>query len=932
MKTLLIMKTNLLALIVLTLLFGHLSATPVDLATAKKAGAGYAQTTFSSMSRTNEMLLVKATDDYYVFNVGATGFVIVSADDRFRPIVGYSEEGSFPVENPSPEMKYYLDNLSQGRQAALRANFTADPQVKEEWSRLLSGQTLPSRNGGAASFYLMTTKWNQNAPYNKYAPGNSYAGCVATAMSQVMNYWKYPSHGWGQHSYYHYAWGELSVDFSEAEYDFENMPNSINNMSQPEAIDAIAKFMYHCGVAVDMDYSTDGSGAYSQDVPDAVLKYFGYSNRCRIYSRDAYELADFHALLKDQLDLGWPCYYSGTDTNGQGGHAFVCDGYDDNDMFHFNWGWSGSGDGFFVIDGLNVSGYAFNSGQAVVANFVPVGVVENTASAPDLFTAVPDGGNSFSATLSWVNPTHTIDGHTIDAIEKLFIMKDGDVIDSIENPVPGQSMTQQVMVGLPVMVDFSVCAVVNGYKGRMSHARGVNLGPVCHWKVRCFSTEGRDMDGELSLFNSSGVKIGEFAVESADKSYEVEVPLGAVSMWWTAPTDSCGVELSIVDADDQPVFTYSGPSTAMPVNLFYEMVNTCGAERGLLHPKNLTARVESEDVILTWEGIPDPGYGYNIYRDRLLHAMVADTCAFVDRNASSQSHTYYVTAFGPEGDSDPSNVTGAVAETEVKAPRNLDAEVLEDNKVKLTWEAPETLEDFAGYKVYRAEQGGEYKIIRILSQNYTTYTDNPYQLEGKRLRYQITGLYNNGKVESSPAATATHPDLYELEINKTHLPAGLTLSTDGETDRLLQWDPAFLAESYNVYRNGELLAEGLTDLQYVDAEEPATNILVYQVTGVKNGVESSPSNRACWGNVSVQETKEDLVTVYPNPTSGSVLLHAEGLLEVSVYNVTGQRLLLQKATAAEMSLDLSDWQSGMYYLHVRTRQGSSVQKVVLMKK
>ena len=182
------MKRRLLLVLTIVLSFSQLIAAPVDLGTARKAAWGFAQTTLPE-TRGDLLDLVVATNAYYVFNVGPTGFVIVSADDCFRPIVGYSDEGAFPVGNPSPEMMYYLDNLSQGRQAALRASIQQDASVAEEWRLLLSGNPLPSRNGERKAFHLVQTKWNQNYPYNKFCPsegGRTYAGCVATAMSQVM--------------------------------------------------------------------------------------------------------------------------------------------------------------------------------------------------------------------------------------------------------------------------------------------------------------------------------------------------------------------------------------------------------------------------------------------------------------------------------------------------------------------------------------------------------------------------------------------------------------------------------------------------------------------------------------------------------------------------------------------------------------------------
>ena len=924
------MKSKLLVLLLMTLAMSHLFAGPVDLATAKKVGAGFAQTTVSSVMRSDELNLVKTTDDYYVFNIGSTGFVIVSADDRFRPIVGYSNEGCFPVENPSPEMMYYLDNLSEGRHAALRAA-ASDSRAKEEWALLLAGNPLPSRNGGKASIYLMTTKWNQNAPYNKFCPGNSYAGCVATAMSQVMNYWKYPEHGWGNHTYTHYAWGQLSANFAETHYDFDLMPNSISNSSATELVDAVALFMYHCGIAVDMDYSTDGSGAYSQDVPEAVLKYFGYSNRCRLNQRDAFSLAEFQALIKDQIDMGWPCYYSGSDTNGQGGHAFVCDGYDDNDMFHFNWGWSGSGNAFYAIDELNVSGYAFNSGQAVITNFVPEEVFLNTAKAPDYFTAVPNGDDDFSVTLSWVNPSATLDGKPLSSLDQIVVTRDGVVVGIFDNPEPGAAMTEVIPTGLPAMVNYMVYAVCNGREGRKARVDGVNLGPVCNWTVRCFSPDqATGSQGMMTLYNPAGAKLGEFIPQANDQTFEVEVPQGRITMSWTAPSDGIYLELSVMDAESQPVFAYTGPSGNMPTGIFYEIVNTCGGKGSLLHPTNLTAQVVDENVQLQWTGIPDPGYGYNIYRDGYFYTMVADTTSYTDFGAALKMHSYFITAFCVEGETDPSNTCCAVIETPETCPRNFDGEMIDGNKITLTWDLPLNPEGIGAIAIYSKEPGEDYKLAKMLDGTATKYTFRNQSL-GKKYNFMLLALYgNDGEIESSPARTLRHPELCFLEINATHLPSGLTLESQGEGMAALQWDPALLAESYNLYRNGELYKEGLTETQYTDTLTDVEQIQVYYVTGVVNGVESSPSNKAWWGNVSVPETEAGALTVFPNPTRGTVLIQAEALQQVEVYSMSGQLLLRRLTSDEETTINLSGQSQGIYYLRVQTEKGIFVRKVILM--
>ena len=925
------MNRRFFTLLLIILSFSQMIGAPIEVGTARKVAQGFAQTAFAESSRSNSLDLVMTSDAYFVFNVGQTGFVIVSSDDRFRPIVGYSEEGVFPLENPSPEMMYYLENLSQGRDAAIKASMRQYDEVADEWQRLLGGD--PLRDGERKAFYLVKTKWNQNAPYNKFCPsegGRTYAGCVATAMSQAMNFWKHPTHGYGQHSYTHYQYGELSANFSEAEYNYDLMPNSINEQSPIENIDAIAMFMYHCGVAVDMGYGTDGSGAYSEDVPDAVLKYFGYTNCCRLVYRDYLSLGEFQAQLKNQFDMGWPVYYSGSDVDGNGGHAFVCDGYDENDLFHFNWGWSGSGDGFFAIDELNVSSYAFNSGQAFIANFVPAEVFVNVSKAPDYFTAVPNGDEGFSVTLTWTNPVATVEGAPMASIDELVVMRDGVAIKSFDHPVPGETMTFVDEAGLPITVNYTVHAVYQGVDGRKAHANGINLGPACNWKVNLTADQETGWgNGALTLINSSGVVLAELTASRSEESFEVEVPVGRTSLVWKAPTDSIQVGLEVIDAAGQTVFAYEGPSTLMPQGLFFETVNTCGQENELETPSELEAEVVGDNVVLQWKGSTNPDALYIIYRDGYFYTMVHGTTTFTDELAALNMHTYSVSSFSPEGESDPSNTVSAVAESELGAPKDLDFEILENGKIKITWTAPEQNDMLAGYELYRKPKDGEYKRIKTLGVNANSNTDNFNVDDGNTYYYYLIAVYRDrGYISSSQARSLKHPDQHFIEVNRSHMPSGLTLD-EQEGNLILKWEVAMLAETYNVYRNGERIADGISETQYVLAAdgEPA----YYQVTGVLNGVESSPSYKAFYAHYTIDETSSAGMTLMPNPSNGTTLVQAQGIREVNVFSLTGQKVISCQTAGDEAMLDLSGQKPGVYFVKINTDHGEMVQKLVLMK-
>lgn len=226
---------------------------------------------------------------------------------------------------------------------------------------------------------LMTTKWNQSPYYNALCPANSVTGCVATAMAQIMKYWNYPAKGTGFHSYNHPTYGTLSANFGGTTYQWSSMPNTVNS-----ANNAVATLMYHCGVSVNMDYSPQSSGAYViQDSPTpqacseyALKTYFGYRSTLQGVQRNNYNQTQWINLLKIELNAGRPVLYAGFGSGG--GHAFVCDGYDNNNFFHFNWGWGGSSDGYFQTSALNPGSLGtgggsggFNSDQQVVIGIQP---------------------------------------------------------------------------------------------------------------------------------------------------------------------------------------------------------------------------------------------------------------------------------------------------------------------------------------------------------------------------------------------------------------------------------------------------------------------------------------------------------------------------------------------------------------------------------
>jgi len=312
---------------------------------------------------------------FYAYNINSGGYIIISADDIYVPVIGYSTKGSFSVngenQNFNSFLQEYADQIDFGRKNAVKAT----SEIAQAWDYYLTmSSARVVLDGDRDVEPLLKIMWNQDFPYNAYCPldaagpgGHVYAGCVATAMSMIMAYYRYPEHGTGTYSYNCSPYGVQTANFGQTYYNWDAMLNSINAGNGP-AINAIAELQYHCGVAVAMNYAPDGSGAYSDDVPAAIRNYFGYSNTSQHMQKMSYTASVWENMVVQSIDEMKPLYYSGQSSDG--GHAFVLDGYQVNGttkMFHFNFGWGGSDNGYFSLTDVN----GFSSQQAMVRNFIP---------------------------------------------------------------------------------------------------------------------------------------------------------------------------------------------------------------------------------------------------------------------------------------------------------------------------------------------------------------------------------------------------------------------------------------------------------------------------------------------------------------------------------------------------------------------------------
>ena len=297
------------------------------------------------------------SDAYYVFNNDAGGFVIIAGDDAVTPVLGYTSTGSFDAENLPDGLKDLLKSYER-QIAALGDNYVANQTATRT---AFTGEKL-----------LNTAKWNQSNPFNKYTPNNYVTGCVATAGAIVMKHHGYPAKGTGSHSY---TWNgkTLTANF-EHDYDWASMPAKYDGTNDA-AFDGVARLMSDLGVAVEMQYAKNGSGAYIGNMISALQKYFGYSKLTYLASIDDMEAEAWNAKLRGEIDANRPILYSASDASA-GGHSFIIDGYKD-ESFSVNWGWGGYCNGFYQIGALNPesagkpTGDKYNLGQTAVIGLQP---------------------------------------------------------------------------------------------------------------------------------------------------------------------------------------------------------------------------------------------------------------------------------------------------------------------------------------------------------------------------------------------------------------------------------------------------------------------------------------------------------------------------------------------------------------------------------
>ncbi len=482
---------------------------------------------------------------YYIFDVNKDGgFIIISAEDEFSPVIAYSIKSEFKLEGIPEHINGLYQEYSEKILFVRNNNIKASDQTKNDWEKynVSVDEFIVSKN--SKGILLTTADFNQSGGFDDWVPFNEEGipptGCVATAMAIIMKYWNYPIQGTGSTSYYEYPYGTLSANFGESHY-FWNLMDNDNSGNTFEA-----HLQYHCGVAVHMDYGLEGSGAYvgwgSNSALLALENYFNYKTTANFKEKSNYTDTQWKALLTTEIDAGRPMLYRGI--NDDGGHAWVCDGYNDSDLFHYNFGWGGYNNGYYDINNVN----GFTDDNCAIMNIEPDG--SNTyQNAPSNLTAQLNIANvdDFTVDLTWDTPENKVVNNY-----KIFrIDYDSEGFDNTFNEItilPGNVISYTDSDAEPGNKEYLVQAI---------HSDGEGYAINDYTQGAFYITfRVHDADGNLISNNGLNAQVifnGETNICGFGSTSFQNVPFGA-SKFWQASADGHPTTSGLVDIIQDEVF------------------------------------------------------------------------------------------------------------------------------------------------------------------------------------------------------------------------------------------------------------------------------------------------------------------------------------------------------------------------------------------
>lgn len=355
---------------------------------------------------------------FYIFDLKNTGYIITSANKNIVPVLAYSTQSNFSFSNIPPAVNFWLNRYKVQTDYIIANKIILKNNINL-WDKWLNNNLIPKNITDTLIEPLVTSQWNQTKYYNSLCPadsvgpdGHTLTGCVATAAGQLLNYHRFPSSGIGSYTYDCPGYGTISEDFSTGSYNYDEMADVLSGYSN-----SAAQMLYHLGVSFNMYYGPDGSAVWNHSVDNSLQTYFKYCPETEYLFRDSTTL-NWDSIVAVNLMNRKPLYYAGwEDLSFQSGHAFVCDGYNGANYYHYNWGWGGAYDGWFYSDNLTPGGAQFSYAQEIIKDIYPDTLnytYPNYCSLSNVlntsFASITDGSGALNYTNNmqcgwYINPT-----------------------------------------------------------------------------------------------------------------------------------------------------------------------------------------------------------------------------------------------------------------------------------------------------------------------------------------------------------------------------------------------------------------------------------------------------------------------------------------------------------------------------------------------
>lgn len=887
----------------------------------------------------------------FIFNYGDKGFVMLSASKSIRPVLAYSNEFNIPSLEDAPDnITWWIGQYEEQVAYAMKHPEVATEKTVKEWKSLEDG-TLSFDSKGVNP--LCTTLWDQGCYYNALCPqdyggpcNHVYAGCVACAMAQVMKYHNHPAQGYGSHTYTYGDYGTMTANFGSTTYDWNNMPTEIHNQNN-----AVATLLYHCGVSVDMMYSPSGSGAQSNDVETALRCYFGYCG-ATYKTRTSYTDEQWIALIKNELDNDRPLYYSGSGNSS--GHAFVCDGYNDSNYFHFNWGWSGSANGYFSLDDL----MGFNGNQSVVINITPMVI---TPDANGIIYVTPDGegdGSSWSNATSklhyaaarsntgvrlWVkkgtyygDESDNINAFNIYASNRIYGSFNGDepadyditLRDFVNNATILDGQNSKRVLNQGDILNAPTNAIWDGFtlrNGNSITGAGAYLNDFSTLANCTIIDNSAEIYGGGVYANASTANNHIFLTNCTISGNSTSIG-GGICDRYGVVYSNCRISNNTASTKGGGIYLYSN---AQPILKSCVISNNSAVMGGGMYARG---RFIANNCDFVMNSAVDSAGGVfnenerNKYYSCILWGNTADNaenqylgpsifeyCAVQGECEGTGNINLPASNDGSEPGvfvrfAQPSQGTGSAysdADWSIM-PRSICLNAGKPNATGLG------SYDIAGN--LRIQKGrvdiGAYESCSPLNSIVAEICDNePYNLNGTEITTSgyYTALFETGLCDSVVGLSLTVFEAPETSITgKMSIQHGesTTLTAHGASSYL--WSTGETTESITV---------------------TPQNTTTYTVTGSNEICTDQAEATVYVGGSDVDDTEIN-VTIAPNPADSYIVVDAESLKHISVYNFMGQRVENMDANNG-CRIDVSQYNNGIYFFVLETSNGSTTRKVVI---